>query len=311
MKLAIIYNTSGISGLESYEFYQPAIDSLLAQDLDDCRVIVSDCLGSTRNRNALLDRYGNNISYCFIDEKRPLPITFNKTVLESIKRLGNFEGFLYIDSGIILHKTDDVRKLYQLFKSGPYGMVSSRTNHDSGYYQWFGLGNSPIDESQSWRLFKDGDFVVPLGKAVNLHCQIFSNSLVETYNKPYTDIFLKHCSESVFSFKCAAVNQKWVVSKDVIAEHRYLHGNASAIASDSTRPNYDDPYLIDSVIDVIVKGKPYGLGYEECAGRQIHDPEKFDTDGFALDPQLAPYIRDNLFLSSNLLDYSSIDCSWI
>ena len=48
-----------------------------------------------------------------------------------------------------MKKPDDLSNLYKLFKSDNYGMVASQTSTDTGYFQWFGVGDGPRDYSKN------------------------------------------------------------------------------------------------------------------------------------------------------------------
>jgi hypothetical protein len=314
-RLLACFNICGLSGLETFEFYQPAIDSLLIQSDENLDIAVGGCLISQLVKDQLVAEYADKgVKFVWIDEKVPVTVSFNKTCRELDNLYGSYDGFLYIDSGIIFTDNNDVEKLHQLFDSGPYAMVASRVDHDDGAYQWFGVGAWHNDFSQHDTFFQD-DFVMPIGKAWNLHCQIFSRELLDYYGNLYTDIFLAQCSESIFSFICAAIQRKWVISKDVIVHHRYLHNNASSIEQpNSLAPglvNWDRPYKIKSIVEVMKNGQPLGMGYEQCSREHgvFHSPEDYDHEGYAKNPELAPYIKRYCFLQKDELDYDKLNCS--
>lgn len=312
-KILVVYNICQIANLETFEFYQPAIDSILLQSDPDIDIVVSGCCINQQTKDQLYAEYADKgVKFCWIDDRYPVPVTFNKTCLEMDKQFGPYIGFLYVDSGIIFTSNNDIENMRDVMNSGPYAMVASRVSHDDGAYQWFGLGTWHNDFSQHDSFFQD-NFVLPIGKAWNLHCQIFHRDLLEYYSNLYTDIFKSSCSESVFTFICAAIKRKWIICKDVLVHHRYLHGNASSIESPNTLtrcPNYNHPYLIPDVLSVMHQGRKFGLGYEQCSREHgvFHDPKDYDSEGFAIKEELKVYIKDNLFLSKDLLDYDKIEC---
>lgn len=317
-KLLIVYNTCGISGRENIEYYLESLESILNQDFDDFEIVVSSCLNSKLTIDILKSTFKNKISINWIKEKVPVNVSFNKTVLDSIKRFGEFEGYLYIDSGCNFNNDRQLfKKMYNLFKSGQYGMVSARTNTDTGYNIWFNIGNHDNDVESHDKFFNEnGNFIIPLGKAVNLHVQIFSNSLVKAYGKPYTDIFAGQCSESVFSFKNAAIKEKWIVLADSKVEHNIGMDVASVgflpflWKQKTNRPTWDHPFIIPSIIDRINDGIKYGLGYEELQSIVLHDKSKFDENGYSISDNLKNYIKENLFLKKEEFDYNDIDSEW-
>ena len=314
-KLLAIYNTCGLSGRDNGAYYISAIKTILGQQCDGLYVVMSDCMGRSNVRNQIQKEFGNSISYNFIDEKLPVNVTFNHAILKGIKEWGEFEGYLYVDSGVQFIHNQQLQQLYDLLDHD-CGMVSARVDDDSGAFINFGLGSHEGDQSQEHKLFKDGDLTMPLGRAVNLHCQIFSNTLQKFYGRCFTDIFASWCSESVFSFMCAALNTKWVVAKDVIVHHNQgVDGQSSGFNPQEwkaqNKDTVDHPFLVDSIVRIMQEGQQYGLGYEEAQGVIMHHSDKYDEEGYCLDTKLKQYIKHNLFLPQSLLDYQGIHHTWI
>jgi hypothetical protein len=307
-QLLVVYNICGINKNENIQYYIRAIDSILFQDMD-CDVVVSSCLSSRETKEVLQNVYGNRVSFLFVDEVLPVNVTFNLAVLESVKRNGKYDGYMYIDSGIHLEEHDNaISSLYEVFKSGPYGMVAARTNTDTGAELWFGCSDE--------ELFARGPIAIPVGKAVNLHCQIFSDKLLSYYGRLIPDCFASYCTESVFSFLNAALDMKWViVDKPVVYHLCAMDGGSAGFnplrhkSSGGDLTNHG--FRVDSVHDIMKGGHQYGLGYEECQQILMHDKDKYDENGFCTDPMLKDYIRDNLFLSTDKLDYNTINFTYI
>jgi hypothetical protein len=315
-KLLVVYNTCGLSGREDPNQYVASISTLLAQKLDNVRIVMSDCVSSPDIRSAIQNVFKDKISYNFIDEVLPVNVTFNHSVLQGIKRLGQFDGYMYVDFGILFPFDRQLNLLHDLLTSGPYGIVSAQTNNDTGYHQTLGIGTHVDDHSENWKLFQNGHYVLKVGQAVNAHAHVVSNKIQNFYKRSHSDIFAAYCSESVLSFFCAAVNTKWVIHKDVMVEHvRVVHSNSAGFSplqwqSQGNKP-YEHPFMVDSVLDICNKGYQYGLGYEECGDILLHDPSKFNDEGYSLDSQLKHYIKNNLCLHPPLFDYNNIVSTWI
>ena len=308
--LAVIFNTCGISG-EHPEQYAEAIDRILKQDFTDFKLIVSSCLNSTECSTYLKNRFGDKIIINKIQERLPVNVTFNHSCLLARDTYGDFEGYLYVDSGIFLKTSKDLGILYDLFKSDSYGMVAAQVDSDGGYLDWFGLGKDNHDSSSNHILFENGDFVIPVGKTVNLHFQIFSRAILDFYGYLFPDIYAGHCSESVFSFVCAAIDTKFVLSKDVMVSHIQGMDGQSSGFNPSTwqrngKPTYDHPFIVNSVVEIAKSGQKFGFGYEEVRHIVDHDPDKFD--GYtAKDQYLKHFIRDTQYLgNTGLFKYSQI-----
>lgn len=298
-KLLVVYNPCGITPNDHLRLpiYFSALDSILNQSFYENEVVISSCCNSKQVKEAFIDRYRNSVMFNFMDAKLPVTVTFNKSVIEAVKIFGEFEGYVYVASDIIFGDNKYVLdKMYNVFKSGPYAMVSANVDFDSG--------------NQLWGITPTGLYEVPLGSAVNLHCQIFSNDIYKAYGgKVYPDIFAGHCSESVFSFVCAAIKRKWVVISDLIVHHEKQKLDVQSAGFTPRFPQWEHPYLIKSVLEVVKRGYEFGLGYEECQNILLHDPTKFDINGYSLTDDLRNFIKNNLFLSKEYLDYDTIACT--
>ena len=314
-KLAIIFNTCGISG-EHPQQYVKALDSILEQEMPDSQIIVSACMNSRAAMEYVKKKVARPVTFNLIQEKLPVNVTFNHSALKARELFGDFEGYLYVDSGIEFTKKTDIFSLYKLLSTDNYGMVAAQVDTDGGYFQWFGIGDGHNDHTQNHKFFENGDFEIPIGKTVNLHCQIFSKEILDTYGYLFPDIYASFCSESVFSFLCAAIKKKFVLSKDVVVKHlKSMDGPSSGFSPHSWmmqgRPTYDHPFLVDSVVELARKGQEFGFGYEECQNIVNHNPDKYDGL-FCNDDRLKNYIRDNQFVGNlGLLDYSKIEVDTI
>jgi len=316
-KLLVVYNTCGISGRRNVPQYINSLNHILNQDLDGCKVIVSSCLNEHDDRQELINTFGNRLSYNFIDESLPVNVTFNHALLKGVEEFGEFDGYLYIDSGINLPDSKTFRKIFDLYKSGSYGMVATRVDVDAGTNLWFGLGGYLGDESQTHTLYRDGHFDVPVGKAVNLHVQIWSAEMWEFFGRrAMPDIFASYCTESVFSFMCAALKSKWTVHKDTMVNHVHgMDGGSSGFEPKYTgRPPWQHLFKSPKTMQEIIAdpvGIKAGFGYEECENIMMHDPSQYDENGYCINDDLAPWIKDNLFLKREQQDYDTIVHTWI
>lgn len=306
--LAVIFNTCGIR-TEHVNEYIEAISRVVAQDLDT-KIVVSSCLNSDSCISTIKDRFQDKVVINRILDKLPVNVTFNHSCLLANKLYGDLDGYLYMDSGVMLKTRQDLSNLNKLFMSDDYGMVAAQVDTDGGYHQWFGLGKNDLDHSTNHLFFESGDFVIPIGKTINLHCQIFSKKLLDFYGYLFPDIYAGYCSESVFSFVCAAIKTKFVLSKDVIVSHIHgMDGGSSGFDpvawKRSGKETYEHPFMVDSVVRIAKEGHQYGFGYEECQNIVNHDPDKFD--GFmAKDDRLKDFIKSTQFIGNSVFDYSTI-----
>ena len=311
-KLLVVYNTCGIKR-DNTDWYIECINSLLNQDFDDYRIVLSSCLNSPECFKKIYDTFGNKISYCYHADPHTVNITFNKAVQECVKEFGDFEGYLYVDSGVIANHPDMIKKVYDLYKSGPHAFVSVQVDTDTGFDQ-IGLQHEANDPAQ----IKNKDMVIPVGSACNLHSQIFSHETYQTYNnKLMPDVFKAYCTESTFSFLCAALKKKWVILKDVVVNHKKGVDGASASVPHWS-PVHGNPwnnlFCNRNALDFINDPEAIeaGLGYEECNKIMMHDSTKYDESGYSKNPQkLVKVINKYFFLTDKELNYDKMKCKFI
>ena len=330
-KLLVVYNTCGVCMMSSdiTNYYIKSIEGLLEQDFKDCKIAVSMFKNSVSCKKALAQKFGNKISYIFYDEGTlSVNQTFNKTVQICVEKFGKFEGYLFIDSGITFgpHQTTHhpvhgaayyemdrtvLGKLYNTFKSGAYGITTAQVDWDAGFSTiGFKYDAGPPAQIQG------EDFIIPVGKAVNGHIQIYSNEMLEAFdNKIVPDVFAAFCTESVFSFLSAAVHQKWIIMKDTLVHHKgglEGHGSSSA-AFPKSSPTFGNSWnnlLFGRNAENFINDLDAieaGFGYEECNSIMLHKEDAFDENGFAKYPEkLKAVIKKYLFLSKEELDYDKI-----
>ena len=298
MKLAVVYNTCGISGKDNTDYYIQALHSILNQDMNDFRVVLSSCLNKDEHIDKLKKEFGNAIDYSIINEKHTVNITFNKTVQEFIKYRGEAEGYLYIDSGCVLVDSTTVGYMYNEYQTNEYGMVCCNTSTDNGFHLWFGHDHH-------------SNFVVPIGKAINLHVQIFHKDIQKRFGKIIPDIFRSFCTESIFSYVNASIDKKWLMIMDKIAQHWHgMDGGSSGFNESCGWRDIFSPYNIDKIISD-PEGTECGFGYEECQNIKPHNRNAYDENYKCKDPErLAKFLEQNVYLSKDVLDYNTIKCEY-
>jgi glycosyltransferase involved in cell wall biosynthesis len=302
-KMLVVYNTCGFSGRESVDWYIKCINSILEQDFEDFRVVVSSVGNTVPVIKKLMSTFGKKISYNLTNERITVNQSFNHTVMKAVEEYGEFDSYLYVDSGIDFGNNKNVlTESYDLLRSGPNGMITIQASNDTGFKEWFGIRGT----------IKDENFEIPVGRACNLHTQLFSNEIFKAYdNKIIPDIFIAYCTESVFSFVSAGVSQKWIILKDIVLEHlKSVDGATSGFHHIGPRGDSTNNLFGGLDIREIVKNPEAwesGFGYEEMQGVFPHDPSQYDSDGFAKQPErLKEFIRENMFLSKDLFDYDKL-----
>ena len=307
-KILVTVNICGISGNEDVDHYVKIIHQVLNQDFDNYRVVLSSCCNTDETHQIIEKEFRSDISYNYIDEVLPVLVTFNSSVLEDIKHHGRSDGYVYLESGIDLEQNDQILKqLYECMNAGPNGIVSGMVSTDNGYKE-HGLN---IQQGKGYT-------VIPVGKSVNGHVLLFSDKLVSYYGRPWVDTFQSHCSESVFTFICAALQTNLVVCTESIIHHiEHMDGPSSGFDVlgwvMSGRQTYEHPFIIPSILERVCTkyNHKYGLGYEEARGIFMHDPSCFDEQGFCTNDKLKEICKKVLFLQPEEFDYDKVKHTYI
>lgn len=317
-KLLIIYNICELKQKrDNSTNYISILSSLFAQNIiKDCRIIISGCKITDRTKKILQDYFGNKVSYNWIEDAINVNVTFNLSTLEGIKNFGEFDGYIYLDSGTIIHSQNGLELIHSKLNNTDIGILSVLPDKDSGLEWWFNIKDGDIENKN--KLFNNGNLIMPIGYAVNCVCCIFSKKFQQFYNKLIPDIFDGYCVESTFSFLCAAIKTKWIVTNDINIVHYHAMDGGSQCsnpikwAQDGNK-SYDHPFIINSILERVDNNtaKFLGLGYEECGKVVMHDPSKFDKNGFAIESELKNYITENLYLKKTEFDYTNINNNFI
>jgi hypothetical protein len=303
-KFLVVYNTCEIRSNNLF-WYIDCLRNLLRQDYPNYKVIVSGCKLTEATKRGLVQHFGDNLWYNFIDDVYTVNVTFNHTVKTIAKEVGGFDGYLYVDSG--MNPQDKVNALKEVAvrsETKQYGMLTLQSSNDTGYHGWFG-------KTETYT-FTGEDFIVPVGKCCNLHMQYFNHALLEYYGGLMPDIFKAFCTESTFSFMNAALKLKWALIKDLVIWHnKAADGPVSGFATQHYGPA-NEPWnnLIGGLdakkVIMTPEAKALGMGYEECGNVFMHDPLLYDANGFAIKDGLKDFIRDNLFVKKDIVDYDKI-----
>ena len=309
-KYLVVYNTCGISGKDNSDYYISAIKSIESQNYNNYILALSSCL----NKDEHIEKVMKNCEIDFvnrINETLPVNITFNDTVRECIKHYGEFDGFLYLDSGIKFTDNNQLGLLFSEFESGNYGMVSSQVDNDFGWC-WFG-------KDEYSRPILSENLLVPIGKACNLHCQIFSNKIFEEYGNVLPDIFRSYCTESVFSFVNSAIKKQWIVTSKVRVHHAFvvpdgqpndgdgLDGHSSGFkAPHGTWDDVYPPFTMKEIVS-FEEGTNCGFGYEEIRNIKLHKKECFDENYICKNDDLKKFIKKYLYRSQDDFVYDNIN----
>lgn len=238
---------------------------------------------------------GDTVSFNWIHERLPLGITFNDTVDKCVAHFGAFDGYLYIDSGVSLWAQHVLVEWLADWHTEKQAAISAvTTSNDSGLKEWgiptFG-----------------GEYTLPIGKAFNMHFQLFDESWRKAYGRVIPDIFASNTSESVFTFMAAGIEKKVQIHRGVSVLHVLsMDGPSSGFRKQLLFPGAPNQKGVEQIYE---EGRALGYGYEEIAahGRWKHDPSLYDDAGRVVDPSaLRAFIKANLFVPESLFSYQRI-----
>ncbi|MAF42558.1 MAG: hypothetical protein CMI54_00120 [Parcubacteria group bacterium] len=312
-KVLLVYNTCGIRQ-DNTDHYIKCINTFLKQKFDGFKIVLSSCKNSPKCIKKIYATFGNKISYCLTPELHTVNITFNKACQESVKAFGDFESYMYVDSGCWFEEDDIIQKTYDCLKSGPHGIVAVQVDNDEALDILDPKFRHTTDKIQ----IKGEHYTIPIGKSINQHVHLFSKEIFQNCNqKIEPDVFAAHCSESVFNYIAAASSQRWVIMADKqINHHCSIDGASSGYSHHSNKfyNTWNNLLCGRDALEFINDPESHevGVGYEECNNIMNHDPDAYDEDGFAKYPdRLLEKVNRYFFLNKEELNYDNIKCKFI
>lgn len=303
MRILTVYNTCGIKHEEPMHYVR-CIESLLAQNHTEHKVVVSSCLNTDMCIDYVKNSLSQDVPIYRYREAHTVNITFNKTVIEAVKEFGEFDGYIFVDSGVSFHLPNIVSEMVARLEK--FGIVSMQTDTDTGYAH-LGLMHDSIEVQ-----IKDEDLVLPVGAAVNAHVVGFHKDMFTRFGKIIPDVFAAYCTESAYPFVALSVDRRWVIVKDILLAHsKAIDGPSAGQRHISPIHNntWNNLLYNRNALDFINDegARQAGLGYEECANIMNHLESAYTEDGLAKDKDLlSEYVEKYFFLNKEELDYESI-----
>ena len=320
-KILAVYNTCGIQ-CDNTQWYIESIKSLLSQDMEGVRIALSSCRNSPGCIRDLYSVFGDKISYCLTPELHTVNITFNNTVQRCVEHYGEFDSYMYVDSGCTMDdQTNIFRLAHETMVDNDYGIVVIQTDTDECLEN---LGHPYVYQSPNIQVTGE-NLVVPIGVSINQHTAMFSNKIFQSYRKLYPDVFAAFCSESVLNYIAASVGLRWAIMADYQVRHlKAVDGPSSGFEHRVESEDRDGNIIIDNHWNNFLFGrnaldfmndeeaKQAGLGYEECSNIMMHNPDAYDENGNCKNPaRLKKIVEKYLFLSNDELGYENIKCKFI
>lgn len=313
----IVFNICEIQR-SNLSFYIKRIDNLLKLDYKKYHICISGCRVRRETKKALIERYANKVSFNFTVQKLTVQMTFNQTVEKCIQRFGEFNGYIYVESGIDIGDSiinlNILNEIAERYKTGKYGIISIQTDTDHGHH-WI-LNQERLD-NQAYIL--DEDFIIPPGKCCHLHFTVFTDIFYKKYNKLLPDIFNAWCIETTLSVMCAAIKTQWVIINTIIVEHYKAYHSQEGYdgATSGFNPEgglyncyWNNLYGGKNMINIMndPTGVAAGFGYNDMdinGGRQV-DKTQYDDNYHCINDELYTFCKEKLFLQQDELDYNFI-----
>ena len=330
--LLVILNIFGISSneKEQIEMYAHTLKSVLwhinKNNLQDSvRVVVSSVMSSKNCIDTLKEKFKDSISIFSYEERYPVQVSCNKTILASIEDFQEeYEGYMYISSGILLPQLEDLfPRIIERNNSGEYGIIQLQTDQDQGY-EWLGKGNqyTQIDFTK--------DYQIPIGNHCNFHIAIINKSLKEFYGHPITDVHGLCCMESGIPYTSYALRKKYILLGNSECMHftsfdsfkKMININKQMVGHN--QPGVNCGLLWGRCRDDFLKdqeGIDSGLGYYPgtIANNTIdwngvvlvHKREKYDENSLSIDDRLKFAVKRRYYTHKSEIDYSGISYNLI
>jgi hypothetical protein len=326
-KLLVVYNVCQLTfrnwskeNVKSQvDYWIQCIDSLLAQNHDNFDIIISGCAIRPETKNILMGRFKNKVSYNFIDKTLTCFITMNKAIELMIQHKEEYDGYVYIDSGVDCGKTTTI--LSEMDKRGQNGnisIVAVDVDNDGGRDMIFGSSPGIKWTENPGNIGKD--LIVPIGRLQNMHFQYFHRSIKDAYGKVLPDVHRTGGIEWLFSYMAAALHTNFVILQDVIVHHAtaFDGGSAGFPVVTEIPMHYDFLYgLTCEDIFYNDEARACGFGYDDLFGFGnvkclLHNPNLFTPEGYAVKAEeLKNFLKTHFYLQPDRFDYSKIQCEFV
>ena len=294
-KVLAIYNTCQISSArDNTAYYLRAITSLLAQDAVVC---IQGCMMRDDTKRAITELVDGRATLLWVNEPLPLSVTVNFAVMMMLLRHKDFTHYLFLDSGMDVTENRYHVEHLCAAASGPVAVAAAVPSSDYG--DWWHvkrpvLGGPPTN--------------IPVGKTVNLHCQVYTAEFLDRYGRLLPDVFAADCSECVTPYFCAAIKRRFVVAPVFLHHEPDLDGGSSHLSLQARSrdtgwgcPLFHSPKPLKQLAE---EGHKLGWGFEECQNTLKHDPKHYDSQGFTRDDELFHWLKANMFVAK--FDYRGI-----
>lgn len=322
--LLLVYNCFG-GGSEEYEKYIIELDNIFWNiDInnlqDNIRVVISSVLNHSNTEKKIKEKYGDRIHLIKYNENYPVQVTFNKTVLASIKEFQEeYKSYFYVSSGLIFPRQVDLfKRIIDRVSTNEYGFIHLQVDEDSGlgglrqrYWDWVKIEKDDINN----------DFLIAVGDYCNFHLAVINRELKDFYGVPLLDVYGTGGMEGGITYTGAALRKKNIVLNSSLCLHKPKSN------SDRSKNDEVDWDKIKIINDWLLWGRKNqnflddtegidaGLGnYPEwyTVGDRPwvvlpHRKDKYDENYLSTDERLKYAVKRCYFTNKSELDYDQIE----
>lgn len=308
--LLIVYNIFGKQ--EDNNIYVNDIESIfwhlnLNGLSKNVRLVISAVVKDEETLKMLNEKYGKYLKiFCYDTVRYPVQVTFNKTVLASIKEFDEeYQGYMYIGAGLTLPKNDNLfERIIEKNNSGKVGIMHLAVED----------GDSRCKDSKE-------DEIIELGKWYDAHCLIFNKSLKDFYGVPMSDVHGSCCTEPCFSYTTYALRKIYMKLGDSLCQHNN-HCDSWVPMLNRFGENYNKLFLICG----FMWGRKFddlkndseaidaGIGFYPENNNTVapnewlpHKIEKYDNNFLSIDERLKYCVKRNFFTNINEVNYDKIE----
>jgi len=309
-KILVAIPTYNPSGHDHFHVWRQVIDSLVKQRKPNLEVdiVVCDNVSAQNGRDKLIEWQKEipNLFLIFTEPRLPVHVCTNHAW--GLMKHRGYDYYSYINSDVIHQSPDSYSILTSEMTELPdCAVISPQVNKDM--CEAF---NSMIFFSPSAPPTR-----LQVSQGVNGHTYLYTDEFMKAYDYRKPDVLWGHRTEPFISYQCAAIRKAEYLSHKVVLTH-YRDNEMNIGLERKEFEFYDKPFETygnkESFLLKMSEGIEYGIGFEEVycvnGGRGIPETRKHKSElyegGFPKDDRLYNWIKTNLFLTKEQLDYDKI-----
>jgi len=295
---------------ENYEVWKRVIDGFVMQRSKDLHIDIgiADNVSDQEGRDLLLkwQKEIPDLYLDFIDVRYSMHICINH--LNLYLKDNDYDWIGHSNSDVIWENPDSMSTL----------LKDAELNKDC-------VVISPqvdIDMNACFPQFIEYDDRPPtmlkVPEGINGHAYLHKREFYQAYDYKRPDVLWAHRAESFIGYCCAAIRKREYISHRVMLHH-YRNGSYNMGMEREDFDFYDKPMEAwgtkEDFMKMVEDGYWIGFGFEECyiladnpiEESRAHNSDVYDEDKYPLTDDLYKFLRKNLFLTKEQLDYDKLN----